>query len=375
MNYSLLATQIQEVRKRVNESTASMWDNAEIVRNLNFGASEFCKLSQVLDDCKSLSTVANQQIYSLPDNYLGMKTLIYNPRISHITLNGADEDDFLGYQYSTGNPTIYIEYKNRKQIWLYPIPSSSASTTALSGALNSTATTVTVDDTSDFPSMGRIIIDSEVIYYTGSTTTTFTGCVRASEETTAASHSNDATVTFRNIEIYHYRKPLKLSIYYVNGGEAPTSTVATTNGSAVVTGTSTTFSDDKIIKAGQFIGFGAIGSTFPKYWYEILTVDSNTQLTLTSNFVEKALSGSSYIITDKTDLSEQYCEAPILYTEHLAYLKDNDNRSTLAWQKFMSLVKEVNSEVNLDYVPVSSNGGGNGMRPSSPAGYPVMPKW
>ncbi len=375
MRYDLLATQIQEVRKRINESTASMWDNAEIVRTLNLGALEFCKLSQILDDCKSLSTVANQQIYTLSDDYLGMKKLLYDPRISHKTLDAADEDDFLGYQYSTGNPEIYIEYKNRKQIWLYPIPSSSAATTTLNGALSATVTSITVADTSDFPSMGRIIIDSEVIYYTGTTSTTFTGCVRASEETTAATHSTAATVTFRNIEVYYYRRPLKLSIYYVNGGDAPTSTVATTNGSATVTGTSTTFSDDKIIKAGQFIGFGAIGSTFPKYWYEILTVGSNTSLTLTSTFAEKAVSGSSYIITDKTDLSEQYCEAPILYTEHLAYLKDNDNRSTLAWQKFVSLVKEANSEVNLDYVPVSSGGGQNAVRVGSPSGYPRFPAW
>lgn len=80
-------------------------------------------------------------------------------------------------------------------------------TTQLNGALNDSATTITVDDTSDFlvgitgPSGGvdssftaYIRINDELISYTGKTATTFTGCTRGRLGTTAASHSDDDEV-------------------------------------------------------------------------------------------------------------------------------------------------------------------------------------
>ena len=66
--------------------------------------------------------------------------------------------------------------------------------TQLNGALTINATTITVDSTSLFPSSGIITIDSENISYTGKTATTFTGCTRAAESTTAATHDDNATV-------------------------------------------------------------------------------------------------------------------------------------------------------------------------------------
>lgn len=67
-------------------------------------------------------------------------------------------------------------------------------TTQLNGALNSSATTVTVDDTVDFPDKGRIKIDNEEIFYTGKTPTTFTGCTRGQRSSAAVAHSDDAVV-------------------------------------------------------------------------------------------------------------------------------------------------------------------------------------
>lgn len=67
-------------------------------------------------------------------------------------------------------------------------------TTLLNGALNKSDTTITVDDTYDFPEQGRIRINDEEITYTGKTPTTFTGCTRAQRETKAAAHSDNAVV-------------------------------------------------------------------------------------------------------------------------------------------------------------------------------------
>ncbi len=68
------------------------------------------------------------------------------------------------------------------------------SLTALNGALNDSATTVTVDSTEDFPTSGTVTIGSEDISYTGKTNTTFTGCTRGANSTSAAAHDDDAAV-------------------------------------------------------------------------------------------------------------------------------------------------------------------------------------
>ena len=59
----------------------------------------------------------------------------------------------------------------------------------LTTVLNSTATTVYVDDTTGFTSSGLILIDSELISYAGKTSTSFTTCVRAVDQTAPTSAS------------------------------------------------------------------------------------------------------------------------------------------------------------------------------------------
>lgn len=67
-------------------------------------------------------------------------------------------------------------------------------TTLIDGALNSSATTITVDSTADFPEQGRLRIDDEEITYTGKTPTTFTGCTRGARSTRAVSHLDNAVI-------------------------------------------------------------------------------------------------------------------------------------------------------------------------------------
>ena len=78
-------------------------------------------------------------------------------------------------------------------------------TSTLGAALTSSATTVTLASSSDvdkFPSSGYIIIESEVIQYTGVSSDTLTGCTRGSMGTTAAAHDDETdvhtTIMFRS---------------------------------------------------------------------------------------------------------------------------------------------------------------------------------
>ena len=61
-------------------------------------------------------------------------------------------------------------------------------------ATDVTATTVTVDSAANFASSGYIKIEDEIIEYTGTTSTTFTGLLRGSLNTTAATHADNEAV-------------------------------------------------------------------------------------------------------------------------------------------------------------------------------------
>lgn len=75
--------------------------------------------------------------------------------------------------------------------------------TVLDGGITAGDTTITVADTTGFPSVGIITIDLEAIHYTGTTATTFTGCTRGFDGTTAAAHSDTQTV-FHDIPAAHH---------------------------------------------------------------------------------------------------------------------------------------------------------------------------
>ena len=60
---------------------------------------------------------------------------------------------------------------------------------------NPTLLTITVDSTTGFPSSGQIIIDEEIISYSGKSSTTFTGCTRGSRGSVATHHLDNAVVT------------------------------------------------------------------------------------------------------------------------------------------------------------------------------------
>ena len=66
--------------------------------------------------------------------------------------------------------------------------------TLLNGAINNSVTTITVDSTTAYAATGTLLIDSELITYTGKTSTTFTGCVRGASGTIAASHADNTIV-------------------------------------------------------------------------------------------------------------------------------------------------------------------------------------
>lgn len=68
----------------------------------------------------------------------------------------------------------------------------------LSGNINSSVTSITLNDSTQFATSGRIQIDYEVIDYTANSGTVLSGCVRGSGGSLASSHLDDAVVTEKN---------------------------------------------------------------------------------------------------------------------------------------------------------------------------------
>ena len=194
----------QKVRRLLNETDElnSPVSNDDIDDEINNAQTEVAhdRLWSFYENIRSFSTVANQYKYTLAtDVYVPFDATFDTQPLIPITVHRFNvlrwDSDV------TADPTHIAIW--RKEAYLYPYPDSSADTTTLGAAISSaTITTITVVSTTSFQSQGRIIIDSEVISYTGKTSTTFTGCVRGEEETTATTHTNGTTVTERDV-IYH----------------------------------------------------------------------------------------------------------------------------------------------------------------------------
>lgn len=160
---------------------------------------------------RSLSIVANQFAYDIPITVQKIHSVRFDTQ-PLIPINKTDWD-FLHFNtnQSTTRPSHMAIWNN--QLLVYPRPSTASSTTTLGAAITTTtATSITVVASSAFNrgDYYRFIIDSEVIYATNSTSTTFTGCLRGREGTTAATHLISVTVTERDIVYNGHVEPQDL---------------------------------------------------------------------------------------------------------------------------------------------------------------------
>lgn len=160
---------------------------------------------------RSLSAVTNQFAYDIP----ATAQKVYNVQFDTQPVIPFNYDAWKLMHWDSNSSVatpINVCIWDR-QILFYPRPSTAAATTTLGAAITTTtATSITVVATSTFKrgDYFRFIVDSEVIYATASTSTTFTGCLREREGTTAATHLIAATVTERDIVYTLHEEPTDL---------------------------------------------------------------------------------------------------------------------------------------------------------------------
>lgn len=86
--------------------------------------------------------------------------------------------------------------------WTSVFSSDSGTNTTLTAGISSSVATIPVTSTSGFQVPGTVIINSEQISYSGVTLTSFTGCLRGVNGTTAATHTNTTSVKSVSDKLY-----------------------------------------------------------------------------------------------------------------------------------------------------------------------------
>ena len=153
-------------------------DNFTTITDSNFGASDF-------DDKKFMVTsvpTGTTLTITMPSNESGSgATTSGGIRVQHYYPVGTAVQE-KGYGWGLGS---------------YGGEDTGAVTTTLNGAIDASTTTIVLTSAVQFPSTGTsfVLIGTEMIQYTGISGNTLTGVTRGARGTTAATHSDGATVT------------------------------------------------------------------------------------------------------------------------------------------------------------------------------------
>ena len=96
------------------------------------------------------------------------------------------------FQITTGNEVF--TFGNGWGSGLWGGVTTSVATTTLNGTINSSVTSIILTSATGFGTSGTILVDSELITYSGVSTNTLTGCTRGASGTIAAAHTTGAVV-------------------------------------------------------------------------------------------------------------------------------------------------------------------------------------
>tara|TARA_B100000900_G_scaffold282515_1_gene241837 strand:+ start:686 stop:2872 length:2187 start_codon:yes stop_codon:yes gene_type:complete len=153
-------------------------DNFTTITDSNFGASDF-------NDKKFMVT-------SVPTGTTLTITMPSNETGSGATTSGGIR---VQHYYPVGTPVQEKGYG--WGLGTYGGEDTAAVTTTLNGAIDASTTTIVLTSAVQFPSTGTsfVLIGTEMIQYTGISGNTLTGVTRGARGTSAASHSDGATVT------------------------------------------------------------------------------------------------------------------------------------------------------------------------------------
>ena len=162
----------------LNPGDIILLDNFTTITNSNYSASDF-------DDKKFMVT-------STPTNLTITITMPSNESGSGATTSGGIR---VQIYYPVGPAEQLPGFGWGLGQWSGTV--ANPQTTTLNGAINASTTTIVLTSSTNFPSTGtnHVLIGTEEISYTGISGNTLTGVTRGVRNTTAATHSDGATIT------------------------------------------------------------------------------------------------------------------------------------------------------------------------------------
>ena len=219
---------------------------------------------------------------TMSDVSLAIENAIQMYKINSTDLSNAPPSSLNQYA-----PVVFGDLTGaNKKIKLLPVVAGKRC--VLTAALTVTATTITVDSTSGFPSTGGVLIEGEIATYTGTTSTTFTGVTRGARSTTAAAHSNGSSVYEVRTGTAAYRYIVSKNILggvdaisnvYVDGVETTSALMTKTLGvTSLVSGQSFAMVDFDVADTGDKVrDFHVLGTgLLPDTAFQNTTAATNT---------------------------------------------------------------------------------------------------
>jgi hypothetical protein len=196
---------VEEAFERCGSQLRSGYDLKTARRSLNLLSIEWANRGINLWTIEQgqINLVTGQALYAIPNNTIDLLDMV-------IRQNNGSASNQVDINISRISESTYSTIPNKLttgrpiQVW---INRQSAMTNAVAstvlanngGTVTSTATSITVSSSANLPSAGFVLIDTEVISYPNIVGNTLTNCARGQNGTTAATHTDGASVTIQNL--------------------------------------------------------------------------------------------------------------------------------------------------------------------------------
>lgn len=199
------------------KAVGSLFTNRQIIMNLKTALDKYASHTRAIEGLYSFP-LDSSNLATINEPPLALRSRSYRFAVMYIggvafPLALHDLNDTYGnFPVQTqGLPTWGLAWQ--KMIYMFPQSGYTNNSTILSNDIGASDTTINVANAKSFPvKNGRFSVGNETIFYGSRTDTQFKNCIRGSEGTTAANHSNGNAVKENNVWIYYYKRHFEITV-------------------------------------------------------------------------------------------------------------------------------------------------------------------
>ena len=212
---SALMAQVQAELGTPNADAANERFTSTVIYGwLDEAQKEWCVRTMPIFGIESQTVVANQDSVTLPSDCIMMEAISsrrgWLRKVQCISITDWINQQSAVRAAVATDPSMFTELDGRA--YVFPRYSGASLVSLINASTATTATTLTMASTDNLTSFGRAKINAtEVIEYTGKTSTSLTGVRRGLEGTTASAYSSAASVAQCDYVAYYRRSPVALT--------------------------------------------------------------------------------------------------------------------------------------------------------------------